>query len=191
MNTSTKDFKNNVIIVLSVVILTMSLVIIYGVNRLNKARIPEPPLAISAISPPAVMPSEVSPVKAIVFSHEKALSEKLVAPLAARLRNGEGIEHALIRQLRVKHKGKSLAWAQSRAHQIAIRAGFISPDLEIRTKNGVNIKKGVAYVLDEGAHQIITVFDGQELRRTPIAADSTHIQKVAPQSFEYVHHIPT
>lgn len=140
----------------------------------------------------SVMPAVASPSPAGVQAQAPSVPTTDKEMLAkAALKKGEGVEHTLIRQLRTKHKDKSLKWAQQRAHKIAVRAGLVGSDGEIRIKNGANIKKGVAYVLNEDEHQVITVFDGQELRRTSIATDADHIQPVAPLPFEYVHHIPT
>lgn len=187
----TKGFRNDVeIIILSVFFITMSLGVIFGINRLNKAMTPERPMAISAISSPAVAPSEVK-ATATTLSYEKVLPEKVVIPLTAKSRHGDGIEHTLIRQLRAKHKDKGLQWAQRRAHKFVVLAGLVGPGGEIRIKNGINIKKGVAYILDDDENQIITVFEGQEVRRTTIMKNLSHIQPVTPLPFEYVHHTPT
>lgn len=140
-----------------------------------------------ATSAPAGVQVQAPSVPIFVDKKEK----EMAGAVGAALKKGEGVEHTLIRQLRERHKDKDLQWAQRRAHKIAGLAGLVGPDGEIRVKNGANIKKGVAYVLDEDESQIITVFDGQEVRRTPIATDLAHVQPVAPLPFEYVHHQPT
>lgn len=141
----------------------------------------------------SVAPAAASPAPAGVQAQAPSVptTGKEVLAKAAIKKKGEGIEHTFIRQLHTKHKDKSLKWAQQRAHKIAVCAGLVGPDGEIRVKNGANLKKGVAYVLDEDEHQVITVFDGQEVRRTLIATDADHIQPVVPLPFEYVHHTPT
>lgn len=157
---------------------------------------------VAVSQPPAVPHVQIASEKsatsvitspAITWVQEQATS----APTAnkevlakAALKKGKGVEHPLIRQLHERHKDKGLQWAQRRAHKFAVLAGLVGPKGEIRVKNGANIKKGVSYVLDEDESHILTFFDGQEVRRTPIAAGHSHVQPVTPLPFEYVH-IPT
>lgn len=191
MSTTVKDFRNDVIIILSVFFIAVSVGVILGVSCLSEAKTHGrlsttiyPPATATVTAAPAPLAESVAPSPKEVPPQTAATP----IPPSAKLHRGEGIEHALIRQLREKHADKDLALARVQAHQIAVFAGFSGRTAEIRTRNGT---RDIAYVLDEEHWQIVTFSDGEEVSRTSIATDSSHIQKVAPRSFEYVHHIPT
>lgn len=160
-------FWQDVVMVLSVFVITLSLGVLVSVKKLEAQ---EKRVEMAKIDVPSVAQVQVKPVELPEIEE------------AAMLKTGEGIEHALIRQL-VK-SGSDLKSAQKKAHQIALLSGFVSSNRETRAKDG-QIK--VAYVLDQQGGQIVTFLNGNEIRRTQIADDYQQIKQLAPMSFEYNH----
>lgn len=190
MEKTTKEvtpFWQDVVIILSVFVIALSTFAIIGVSRLNAAsqkQIKEEVKEVSSVSSQEkkeVIVADVQPLPTPTESVEPAATVKE----EAIVKDGEGIEHALIRQLRVANPERGKKWAQKRAHQIAMLSGFVDPGgSEIRIKDGSQ-RVQVAYVLS--GDQIITYSDGNEVRRTQVADSYQHAQTVNLQPFEYVH----
>lgn len=178
-------FWQDIVIILSVFVIALSTLTIIGVSRLNaasqkqiKGEVKEVVL-VSSQEKKEVTVAAVQPLPAPTESVEPAATVKE----EAIVKDGEGIEHALIRQLRVAEPERGKKWAQKRAHQIAVLSGFVdSGGNEVRVKDGSD-QVQVAYVLSGG--QIITYSQGQEVRRTQIADDYQHVQTINLQPFEF------
>lgn len=176
-------FWQDVVIILSVFLIALSVLTIFGVSRLNAANEGQ---------------TKKEEVKVASLQEKKEMTVATVQPLPAPAESarptaiikgeaivkvGEGIEHSLIRQLRATNPERGKKWAQKRAHQIAMLSGFIQGGKEIRVKDGQRAQ--VAYVLS-GNH-VVAYSQGQEVRSSQIADSYQHAQTINLQPFEFYH----
>lgn len=179
--TTPVPFWQEVVIILSVFVIAFSASILIGVSRLNAAanqkQVEEEVNVASLVSSQEKKEVTVQPLPVQV---ESVSPVAVVINEGAILKAGEGIEHTLIRQLRVANPERGIEWAQKRADQFADRSGFVQNGKEIRVKDG---NKQIAYVLS--GDQIVTFFDGKEVRRTQIADNYQQVQPPNLQPFEY------
>lgn len=166
------SFWQNVVIILSTFVISLSSGLLVGIRQLEAAQAQEVKV---------VAKIDVPSVQAVAQVQAKPV-ELLEIEAAAIVEAGEGIEHAFVRQL-VK-SGSDLKSAQKKAHQITILSGFVSSDREIRVKDG---QQEIAYVLNLDQGQIITYLNGDEVQRTQIADNYQQIKQLTPAPFEYLY----